>query len=287
MPPGVVRSIVGLARACHPGPVVAVSAASVGYALAVGCTKKEAGKVGLAVFSGQLAIGWQNDWTDATRDTLSGRRDKPIPNNEVKKSVVGEAALIAGVGCLPLSMANGTSSGLTHLAAVASAASYNALLKSTPASILPYALSFSLLPVAVRLAHRADVRLPPFWAPAAAGALGMAAHLLNVLPDREVDRTLGVLGLPQRLSPRKSLIFAGALLTGSSGLISFGSHKPDRANILGFVTSLGLGAAALHAARSRQDRRAFRLVLALALLDVTELLLATRRANNRNLPTRS
>lgn len=271
MAPGPTRSAVGLARACHPGPVVAVSAAAVGYALAVGCTRREAIRVGLAVSSGQLAIGWQNDWTDAARDQLAGRRDKPIPNGEVTESLVGIAAVLAGICCVPASLATGRTGGLTHLAAVLSAASYNAGLKSTPASFVPFALSFSLLPVFVQLS-RENASFPPPWAPVAAGTLGVAAHLLNVLPDRELDRSLGVLGLPQRLSREKSLALAGGLLVLSSGLVSFAPRRPDIMGTLSFVASLALGGVAVHAGYTRQDRRAFRFVLVLALLDVAQLL---------------
>jgi 4-hydroxybenzoate polyprenyltransferase len=251
--------------------VVAVSAAAVGYALAVGCTRREAIRVGLAVSSGQLAIGWQNDWTDAARDQLAGRRDKPIPNGEVTERLVGIAAVLAGICCVPASLATGRTGGLTHLAAVLSAASYNAGLKSTPASFVPFALSFSLLPVFVQLS-RENASFPPPWAPVAAGTLGVAAHLLNVLPDRELDRSLGVLGLPQRLSREKSLALAGGLLVLSSGLVSFAPRRPNIMGTLSFVASLALGGVAVHAGYTRQDRRAFRFVLVLALLDVAQLL---------------
>jgi 4-hydroxybenzoate polyprenyltransferase len=277
--PGRTRSVVGLARACHPGPVVAVSTAAVGYALAIGCTRREAIRVGLAVSSGQLAIGWQNDWTDAVRDQLGGRRDKPIPNGEVTRSLVGTAAVLAGVCCVPASLANGRTAGLTHLAAVLSAASYNAGLKSTPASFVPYAFSFSLLPVFVQLS-REDASFPPAWAPAAAGALGVAAHLLNALPDRDLDRSLGILGLPQRLSRERSLALAGVLLVASSGLVSFAPRRREVLGPLGFLASFALAGAAVHAGRARDDRRAFRLVLVLALLDVARLLLEGGRVRD-------
>lgn len=268
---GPTRSVVGLARASHPGPVVAVSAAAVGYALAIGCTRREAIRVGLAVSSGQLAIGWQNDWTDAVRDQLAGRRDKPIANGEVTESLVGTASVLAGICCVPASLANGRTGGLTHLAAVLSAASYNAGLKSTPASFVPYAVSFSLLPIFVQLS-REDASFPPPWAPVAAGTLGVAAHLLNVLPDSELDRSLGILGLPQRLGREKSLALAGGLLVLSSGLCSFAPRRPDIMGTLSFVASLALGGAAVHAGNTRDDRRAFRFVLVLALFDVAQLL---------------
>ncbi len=79
---------------------------------------------------------------------------------------------------------------------MASGLAYNLGLKATPASFLPYALSFSLLP---RFAARAAGERAPAsrWETLAGGSLGLAAHFVNVLPDRDVDRELGVLGLPQ------------------------------------------------------------------------------------------
>lgn len=271
------RTVIALIRTSHPGPVLAVSTAAIGYALAVGSTRREALRVGAAVLSGQLAIGWQNDWTDAARDEIAQRSDKPIPNGDISKRTVGLASLTAALLCVPASLANGKKSGVAHLAAVLSAASYNAKLKTTRASFLPYAISFSLLPVSVQLS-RDDATLPPFWAPATAGSLGVAAHLLNVLPDREMDRALGVLGLPQRLSREQSLGFAAALLLVSSALVSFG---PRRANLIGatsFLASLAIGTLALRAGFSRDDRRSFRLVLLLAVVDVAQLLIFSRRS---------
>ena len=272
------RSLIGLARACHPGPVTAVSAAAVGYGLAIGCTRKEAMRIGLAVLSGQLSIGWQNDWLDAAIDRRSGRQDKPIPNGDVSEILVGSAAVLSGLCCLPASFANGRRSGLTHLAAVFSAAAYNAGLKSTAVSFVPYALSFSLLPVVVHLG-REDLSFPPIWAPATAGTLGIAAHLLNVLPDRETDRSMGVLGLPQRLSREQNLAIAGVLLLLSSAFVSFGPRGLDRTSSVRFLTSLGLGAVALSQAIAHHDRRAFRLILVLAMLDVAQLIFFSRRSS--------
>ena len=216
-----------------------MSIAAVGYALSLGCTRREARRVGLAVFTGQLAIGWQNDWTDAERDRLARRRDKPIANGDVNEQLVGGAALLAAVGCIAASLATGKRGALTHLAAVASAAGYNAGLKATPASFAPYAVSFSLLPIFVGLS-REDAVLPPLWAPATAGLLGVAAHVMNVIPDRELDRSLGTLGMPQRLSREQGLVLTTVLLASSSLLVTFGPGQPGRAEIVGFVLSHAL-----------------------------------------------
>lgn len=228
------------------------------------------------MFAGQLAIGWQNDWTDADRDRATGRTDKPIANGQVTRRVVGLAALIAGAACIPASMRNGRSAGTIHLAAVASAATYNAGLKATPASFIPYAVSFSLLPVFVHRSCPGESK-PPLWAPLAAGSLGVAAHVLNVLPDRDLDRSVGILGLPQRLSHGQNLAIVECLLLASSTLVSFGPKQRGLRPVAGYVASLGLASAAIQAARARDDRRAFRRVLLLSLLNVTQLMAGARR----------
>lgn len=277
------RLVVALIRACHPGPVVAVSTAAFGYALASGNNVRRAGRVAVAVLFGQLAIGWQNDWTDAERDRTANRTDKPIPRGDVSRRPVGLAAIAAGVTCVPASLNNGLNAGITHLVAVASAASYNAGLKSTTASFVPYAVSFSLLPV---FAHksRPGESTPPIWAPLAAGSLGVAAHVLNVLPDRDMDRAMGVLGLPQRLSREQNLATVAGLLLSSSTLVSFGPRRLGIRSVAGFLASLGLAGAAIHAAHARDDRRAFRLVLLLALADVAQLIVGARDDPHRAQP---
>lgn len=265
----------GLIRASHPGPVIAVSMAAVGYALASGSSVRRAARVGVAVFSGQLAIGWQNDWTDADQDHIAGRSDKPIASGDVSRRLIGAAAIAAGVSCVPASLNNGRTAGLTHLVAVASAASYNAGVKATAASFVPYAISFSLLPVFVHQSQPGASHAP-IWAPMAAGSLGVAAHVLNVLPDRDLDREMGVFGLPQRLSRRQNLALVEGLLLTSSTLVSFGPRRPGIGSMAGFLASLGLASAAIHAAHARDDRSSFRLVLLLALLDVAQLIVGAQ-----------
>jgi len=61
-----------LLRAAHIGPSVAVTTIAGLLALALGLDGYEAVVVTLAVFTGQLTIGWGNDLLDADRD-----RDEP------------------------------------------------------------------------------------------------------------------------------------------------------------------------------------------------------------------
>jgi protoheme IX farnesyltransferase len=264
---GVRRTALGLAKACHPGPVAAVTTASIGMARVFGGQRREALRVGAAVFAGQLAIGWQNDWVDADRDRLAARSDKPISSDLVGRGTVGTAAVLAAAVCVPASAALSRRGALAHLTAVASAFSYNAGLKRTVLSILTYGVSFGLLPV---VAHDASPRedKTPGWAIAAGALMGMAAHLVNVLPDRDADREMGVLGLPQRLSPDTSLTLATALLLGASGSIAFGSGGLSRRTMGTFGASCAVSGATLLAGRRAGGRMPFRLLLVNALVQI-------------------
>lgn len=261
------RIALGLAKGCHPGPVAAVTTASIGMARVFGGQRREALRVGAAVLAGQLAIGWQNDWIDADRDRVAGRSDKPIPSDLVGRETVGIAAMLATAACVPASAALGRRSAVAHLVAVVSAFSYNAGLKRTVLSILTYGVSFGLLPV---VAHDASPRedTTPGWATTAGALLGMAAHLVNVLPDRDTDRDLGVLGVPQRLSPDASLTLATGLLLAASGNIAFGAGGLSRHTVRTFGASCTVSATTLLAGRRAGGRMPFRLLLVNVLLQI-------------------
>jgi protoheme IX farnesyltransferase len=274
------RSALGLAKGCHPGPVVVVTAASIGMVRVFGGQRREALRVGAAVFAGQLAIGWQNDWIDAERDRLAARWDKPIPSDLIGRGAVGTAAVLAAAACVPASAALGRRSAVAHLVAVASGISYNAGLKRTVLSIITYGVSFGLLPV---VAHDACSRedTTPGWAIAAGALLGMAAHLVNVLPDRDADRDTGVLGLPQRLSPEVSLTLATALLLGASGSIAFGAGGLSRRTVRTFGASCAVSGTTLLAGRRAGGRMPFRLLLVNVLVQIA-LVSRTRRNDARS-----
>ena len=73
---------------------------------------------------------------------------------------------------------------------MAAAWSYNARLKATAASWVPYALAFGAVPSIVVLALP-DGGVAPWWATAAGALLGVGAHLCNALPDLEEDLARG------------------------------------------------------------------------------------------------
>ncbi len=176
---GLVR---GLVVASHFPPTVMVTAFALALSAGIGAGARTTTLVALAVLSGQLSVGWSNDWLDARRDVAVGRADKPVVSGLVTAATLRTAALVALAVCLALSLATGPLPGVVHVVAVGVAWSYNARLKATWWSWAPYAVSFGLLAVFVVLAAPGDGRPAP-WAVAAAALLGVGAHVSNTLPD--------------------------------------------------------------------------------------------------------
>lgn len=267
----------GLLRACHPEPAAAVTATAGLLAGASGHTLPGVIVVTATVAASQLAVGWHNDWLDAGRDAAVGRLDKPVATGAVSRRAVGIAAAVATAATFLLALLTGPDAAATMALALVSALLYNWPLKFTPASPLPYAVSFAALPAFVVLALPAAAA-PPIWLPAAGGLLGAGAHFVNVLPDLADDARTGVRGLPHRLGPTVSWLASAGLLLASTAMLVFGPPGPPSwAGLVAgafAVAVMPVAGYAAAAARARGVRPvgAFRAVLAVALVDVLLLL---------------
>jgi 4-hydroxybenzoate polyprenyltransferase len=221
--------VLPLLRAAHFGPSVAVTAIVVLLAVAMGLPVYEGIVVTLAVFTGQLTIGWGNDLLDVDRDREVGRSDKPLANGDLTPSFVRRWLIVAAAACVALSLLAGWRSGATHLALlVAFGHLYNVYFKATPWSWLPYAVAFGSLPAVVSLANSPS-RWPPTWMVGTAATLGIAAHFLNTLPDLDDDVATGVGGLPHRLGATRSRLIATALLLLASAVTVLGPSEAPAA----------------------------------------------------------
>ena len=231
------RQVRALALSCHPLPSMAVSALSAGLAALADLPAGRAVLVTTAVFTGQLSIGWSNDYLDAERDRVAHRSDKPVAAGAVAPRVAGAAAVVALILTLPLSAALGWG-GAAALVIVLCGWLYNLGLKATALSWLPYAIAFGMLP-AVATLSASPPRWPAAWALAAGALLGVAAHLTNVLPDLRDDVAAGVRGLPHRLGTRATALTAAAVLLAVSAVILFGpGAQPGRWRWAGFAVAV-------------------------------------------------
>lgn len=247
----------GLLLGCHPLPCLAVVAFATAYAAAIAAGPGRPAGIALAILAGQLVVGWSNDAIDAPRDLAAGRSDKPVSAGLVAGRTLAVAAGLAAIACVVLSLRLGVLAGVLHLLTVISAVAYNAGLKSTRLSPLPYLFSFGLLPVLVSLAVTgpADPTGPPWSHAVAAALLGAAAHAGNTVGDAEADAVTGVHGLPQRLGPQRSLVAMAALIATAAlvllvTLVGGGSGVTGGRRVLaGGLLLAGVGLAAVGAVR--------------------------------------
>jgi 4-hydroxybenzoate polyprenyltransferase len=261
-----------LARATHPGPAVAVTLVGTLLAVAADAGPARSALVGAAVLAGQLSIGWSNDWLDADRDRAVARPDKPVVQGAVDPRSLRTAALCSLVAAIVLSLLLGAVPGLLLLVLVASGWAYNAGLKRTAASALPYVTGFGALPAGV-VAAAPGMPSTPWWLVAAGGALGAAAHLANVAPDIEDDLATGVRGLPHRLGAQVSAVTGALLLGGASLVLVLGPDgPPNAAGWACLVLAVPAVVVAALAGTPAFRRVAFPAVLLLTVLDVVLLL---------------
>lgn len=267
------RAVGALARACHPEPVLAVTLISTSLAFAAGLGWRSV-VVCAAVFTGQLSIGWCNDYLDRDRDRAARRTDKPVALGLVSSSVVGVAALVALVVCVPLSLVLGWRAALAHLLLVGGGWVYNFFAKASVLSVVPYLVAFGALPSIVTLAASSRM-VAPLWATAGGALLGASAHFTNTLPDLDDDAVAGIRGLPHRLGKRGSLIAAVLLLAAACIVLAFA--PPGGLDVVAAVllanAAASIAGIVIAAGRAGSSRDAFRFTVLTAVLAVALLLI--------------
>jgi len=197
-------------RAAHFGPTVIVTTITFLLALSQ-YSFIDSLRVAIAIFAGQLVVGWSNDFIDAPLDIAAQRTKKPIVSKELnpeqlKKSIFG-ALFVALI--LSLFSPLGLTGTLIHFLGILSATFYNLKLKSTILSPFPYIVSFGALPWAIYLSAG---NKPPLWLYLDFMLIAVAFHFFNVLKDFQWDINQGVLGLPQRLGRNAGLVIPISLV---------------------------------------------------------------------------
>ena len=208
------RGMIGLARLVHPAPAIAVIvlSAALGAILATQADQPVGARLllpTLAVAGSQILTGALNDWTDRRRDAIA-QPTKPIPSGAVSPTaalvLAGAAAVLQVAASLPL----GVVPLMLGAFASASAVAYNLWLSRTPLSVLPYLVSFGLLPLWVATGVGAPIERVAA-APLLVGPFAAAAHLANTLRDFDVDARLGSRNLAQVLGRRRAFALAWGL----------------------------------------------------------------------------
>jgi 4-hydroxybenzoate polyprenyltransferase len=260
-----------LLRAAHPLPTVAVTVVAIVLSVSAGLGVWRTVLVGLVILANQLSIGLSNDWLDAGRDRETARSDKPVARGELALGTARGVAIACAVASVALSIPLGWWAVAAHAVFLASGWAYNAGLKSTVFSVVPYFTGFASLPLFVSLSAEQPVFASP-WVVLAGGLLGIAAHSANVLPDLDDDRATGVRGFPHRIGVKATGVLIAAGLAGASASVVFGAGLTGWVPVAGFVASLGVAVACVWLVwRHPESRVVFRLIMVDALIVVALL----------------
>jgi 4-hydroxybenzoate polyprenyltransferase len=200
-------------RAAHFGPTVIVTITT--FLLAISqYSIIDALRVALAMFAGQLVVGWTNDFIDAPLDIATQRTKKPSVSKELKPEQLKKSIVFALIAAFLLSLFSpmGLTGTLIHFLGILSATFYNLKLKPTILSPLPYIVSFGALPWAIYLPAGNQ---PPLWLYLDFILIAVAFHFFNVLKDFQWDIKQGIMGLPQRLGRNVSLIISISLVVSA------------------------------------------------------------------------
>ncbi|MFI5959425.1 UbiA family prenyltransferase [Cryptosporangium sp. NPDC051539] len=266
------RSFQAWIGAGHPGPSLAISAMVTALAVRASPDGSDALLMGPAMLAGQLSIGWSNDAADARRDAAAGRTDKPVATGLISARTIWITAVVSLVVALGLALAVSVTTALLTAVVIGAGWAYNLGLKATLASGAMYLLGFAPLPA------YATSALPghpwPRWSmTVVAGALGLGAHFVNVLPDLDGDRAAGVGGLPQRVAaawgPGAVRATAIVLLGAASLLLLTVGGLPPPIVAAGLVATVALGVVGA----TTSGRTPFLAAIALAGVDVALLVL--------------
>jgi len=193
-------------RIIHPFPTLLNVAATAGLACVAVRGIPETSlfvRMLAMMFSAQSAIGVTNDYYDHELD-LATKPSKPIAAGLVSSGF----AVLLGLALIAATIAIAATLGPAGLAlamlGLACGLVYDARLKRTMLSALPYMVAIPTLPLWV-WATLGEWRGVLWWLFPLGALLGLALHLANTLPDIDDDRSFGVEGLAHRLGSHRSM----------------------------------------------------------------------------------
>jgi len=170
----------------------------------------------LVMFCAQAAIGVTNDVFDRDLDARA-KRWKPLVAGVVSLWLAVALAIALATTSLALALTLGPVGGGLAALGLACGLAYDARLKRTAFSAVPYMIAIPVLPLWV-WAIVGDWRAALWWLPPMGSLIGLALHLANTLPDIDDDASNGVRGLAHRLGARRSMLLASASFGGALAL---------------------------------------------------------------------
>ena len=147
---------------------------------------------------------------------------RAIPSGAAPAAGVRVAAWLLAAASLIVAAGISWPEAVLDLVGIGCGFAYNACLKRTALSWLPFAVAFPLLPLFGPEAVDGVDRLRQLALPAAvAGApLAVGIHLADTLREVESDRAFGVRGLAHRLGARRARYACAALFASGAALLA-------------------------------------------------------------------
>ena len=201
-----VRQVSALVRLAHPLPTLLNAAVAATLSTIAGARPAQAALAAVTMLGIHTCIGSLNDVFDRHRD--AGRAEKPLASGAVPTRAALTIAAV-GVSCGLLAAAQLGSIALTlATAGAALGLAYNAGVKNTPLSWLPFALGVSIIPLFAWAATGLSAPAPILGLSLAAIPGGAGLALQNGLADRVLDARAGLRGVVVRLGERRALALA-------------------------------------------------------------------------------
>lgn len=215
--------LAGLFRLAHPLPTMLNAMIAAALTATAGGTSREAALAAITMLGIHSSIGAMNDLLDQTGD--AGRAEKPLVSGAVTSREARAMVVIGVTAGLAAASALSPTSAAVAAAGAALGYLYNAGIKFTALSFLPFALGVALIPVFAWSA--AGVPLPDAIAALCLIALpgGSALALQNALADRELDTSVGANGAVVRLGHRRTILLI-VLLHGLTYLLLLVNAPP-------------------------------------------------------------
>ncbi|MEK7693162.1 MAG: UbiA family prenyltransferase [Chloroflexota bacterium] len=219
MPPGRTRTFLRAARVIHPFPTLVNVAATAGLAFVAVRGAPDAPlllRMLAVMLCAQCAIGVANDYFDRDLDAAA-KPWKPIAAGVVSPAAAAALALGFVVVATALAATLGIGGFALAMLGMICGLAYDARLKRTILSAVPYMIAIPTLPLWVWLTLGAW-HMVLWWLLPLGAFIGLALHLANTLPDIASDADNGVAGLPHRLGARTARLAAWASFGGALAL---------------------------------------------------------------------
>jgi 4-hydroxybenzoate polyprenyltransferase len=230
--------LAGLLRLTHPLPTLLNAIIAAALTSTAGGSATQSMLAAITMLGVHTSIGAMNDLLDQTSD--AGREEKPLVDGSVSPREARVMVVVAATAGLAAASALSSTSLVIAGAGATLGYLYNAGIKRTPISFLPFALGVALIPVFAWSA--AGVPLPAAIATLCLIALpgGSALALQNALADRELDQSVGANGAVVRLGHRRTILMI-ALLHGITFLLILVSAPATASPVLLTAGGLLLG----------------------------------------------